>query len=59
MTLKEYNDLKQNEPIKVMKYYDKGRTTKAYLKTSSGKCKGFMVGNVFYKYQDCEIVKGE
>lgn len=59
MTLKEYNNLKPKEPIKIMKYYDKGRITRTYQKTTSGKYKGFMVGCVFYRYQDCEIVKGE
>lgn len=58
MTLEEYNNLKLSQPIKIMKYYDKGRTTKAYIKTTSGKYKGFIVGNVFYRYQDCEIIKG-
>ena len=59
MTLKEYNNLKLKEPIKIMKYYDKGRITKVYLKTTSGQYKGFMIGNVFYHYKDCKIVKGE
>lgn len=59
MTLKEYNNLKTKEPIKIMKYYDKGRITRYYLKTTSCKYKGFMVGNIFYNYQDCEVVKGE
>lgn len=59
MTLKEYNNLKLKAPIKIMKYYDKGRITTFYQKITSGKDKGFIVGCVFYRYQDCEIVKGE
>ena len=58
MTLKEYNNLKPKEPIKIMKYFEKGRITRIYLKTTSGNYKGFMVGCTFYRYQDCEIVKG-
>ena len=68
MTLKEYNSLKEGDKIQIMKYFDKGRIItlqkpyEVFFKYTSGtsnKIKGFMIGNVFYGYKDCKVVKEE
>ena len=65
MTIREYNRLKSGDKIMIMKYFDKGRiiTLKepygTHCKFTSEGNKGFMVGNIFYHYQDCKVIKEE
>ncbi len=52
MSAKEYNKLKEGTPLK---YED--TVIRHYVKYTSFKEKGIMVGTVFYSYKDLEIVK--
>ena len=58
MTLKEYDALKEGQKIKILHPLEKGRIVGFFIKTTSQGNKGVMVGNIFYRLKDIELVKG-
>lgn len=61
MTIQEYHNLKVGEKFRIK---ETGRVvtlgtieTSPWFKYESRFGFGFMVGNIWYRYQDCEIVK--
>ena len=64
MTKKEYAQIKIGDRIKIKTFVDKGRIIKVgdiskdpYFKFESNGRDGFMVGTIWYPYQDCEVVR--
>lgn len=57
MTLKEYDALKVGQKIKILHPLERGRIVGRFIKFTSQGNKGVMVGNVFYKLKDIELLK--
>lgn len=63
MTREEFDNLRVGQKIVITRYMDEGRTFTLLPESQKTHCKyvnqdkaGFMLGSIFYRYQDAEIV---
>lgn len=64
MTKKEYDQVKVGDKIRIKMFPDMNRVVTVgtiekdpWFKFNSGGKDGFMVGNIWFPYQKCEVVK--
>lgn len=59
MTEKEWDALKEGQKIKILHPLERGRVTRVFKKYVNSSGKGLIVGNIFYRLKDIELVKGQ